>query len=73
MITMVGEQALDFDCPHCGARYRVVGVVAPSELQERAVLCRHCQRPLQSRHEQFVLKYFLVERPGERQRQAGAG
>jgi hypothetical protein len=65
---MFYEQPSDFDCPHCGAKYRVVGVVAPSQFEERVVLCRHCQRPLQSRHEQFLLKYFLVERPGERQR-----
>ena len=65
---MVSEHPSDFDCPKCGAKYRVVGVETPSNPEEAHVFCRSCQGPLEARYKQFLLKYFLVERPGERGR-----
>jgi hypothetical protein len=60
--------AVPFDCPNCGAKYKVVGVERPPPRKDRKLRCKHCAGPLQPYEGQFLLKYFLVERPGEQTR-----
>ena len=52
-----------FDCPNCGAIYRVIRAAAGPETMDREITCRSCGGPLHSREDGFILKYFLVERP----------
>ncbi len=52
-----------FDCPNCGAIYRVIRAEAGPETMDREISCRSCGGPLRGREGRFVLKYFLVERP----------
>jgi predicted RNA-binding Zn-ribbon protein involved in translation (DUF1610 family) len=52
-----------FDCPNCGAHYRLVRVEAPANTPDREITCRSCGAPLQAREGRYILKYFLVERP----------
>jgi len=53
-----------FNCRNCDAVYRVVRVEAGPETMDREITCRSCDGPLQGREGRFVLKYFLVKRPG---------
>lgn len=55
-------------CPHCGANYNVVRVEAPPLGRDREVICLGCGAPLPGREGAFIMKYFLVERPKQRQR-----
>jgi DNA-directed RNA polymerase subunit RPC12/RpoP len=55
-----------FDCPKCGAKYKLVKVEAdPTQdpTQDREISCRSCGGPLDGREGIFALKYFMVERP----------
>lgn len=52
-----------FNCPNCGAVYRVIQAEAGPESKDREITCRSCGGPLHGREGSFVLKYFLVERP----------
>ena len=52
-----------FKCPNCKALYEVVRVEGNS-LTGREITCRKCGGPLQGRDGKFVLKYFLLRRPG---------
>lgn len=64
-----------FTCPNCGALYEVVQVEA-APANDREITCRVCGGPLRGREGEFILKYFLVARPGERKyaaRQVVAG
>ena len=57
------EPASRFDCPHCGARYKLVRVeVEPVEAGGQ-IACRSCGGPLESYDGRHILKYFLVDRP----------
>ena len=55
-----------FHCPICAAKYEVVGFEATPGTTEAAVACLCCGAPLHGREGQFVLKYFLIERPKQR-------
>jgi hypothetical protein len=55
--------ALSFECPHCGAAYKLVRVEADSQTIDRQITCRRCGAPFQGRQGNAVLKYFLVDRP----------
>jgi predicted RNA-binding Zn-ribbon protein involved in translation (DUF1610 family) len=61
------EQASRFDCPHCGARYKLVRVEPESVEVSGPIACRSCGGPLESHADRHILKYFLVDR----QRHAG--
>jgi predicted Zn finger-like uncharacterized protein len=61
---MTKPEAPRFICPHCAAEYRVVRVMADPALADREITCRNCGGPLQGREGAFVLKYFMVNRPG---------
>ena len=50
-----------FNCPNCGAKYKVVEVEAPSATAD--LTCVSCGDPLPARDGGFLLKYFLVQRP----------
>src|SRR5271167_4269295 len=55
-----------FDCPHRGAKYRIVRVEAPQGEPMPQVECQSCGGPFQGRVGGFILKYFLVDRPSKR-------
>ena len=56
-------EATRFDCPNCGARYKIVRVEADSQSDDRPISCRKCGVPLQGREGSAVLKYFLIGQP----------
>ena len=55
-----------FDCPQCGAKYKLVRAEADEQTIDRQITCRKCGAPLQGRQGNAVLKYFLVDRPRAR-------
>jgi hypothetical protein len=55
-------------CPHCGVKYEVVRVEASNLMEHREVTCLSCGGPLPAREDTFLMKYFLVDRPSQRQR-----
>ena len=55
-----------FACPNCGAQYKLVRVETNEALPDQQLACRKCGGPLHGREGRFVLKYFLVDRPGRR-------
>ncbi len=57
------EPASRFDCPHCGARYKLVRVEVESVAASGPIACRSCGGPLESHADRHILKYFLVDRP----------
>jgi DNA-directed RNA polymerase subunit RPC12/RpoP len=56
-----------FDCPNCGAHYKVVKIEAEAT-QDPEITCRYCGGPLNGREGVFALKYFLVDRPRDQAR-----
>jgi hypothetical protein len=54
--------ATRFDCPNCDAEYKLVRAEAGPP-PDRQIVCRRCGSPLQGREGNFILKYFLVDRP----------
>jgi hypothetical protein len=59
------SKSAEFNCPHCGALYKLVRTEAPPSSDEREITCRKCGAPLRGREGAFVLKYFLVRDPPE--------
>jgi predicted RNA-binding Zn-ribbon protein involved in translation (DUF1610 family) len=57
------ELASRFDCPHCGARYKLVRVEPESVEASGPIACRSCGGRLESHADRHILKYFLVDRP----------
>jgi predicted RNA-binding Zn-ribbon protein involved in translation (DUF1610 family) len=57
------ELASSFDCPHCGARYKLVRVEAETVEASGPIACRSCGGPLKSHADGHILKYFMVDRP----------
>ena len=56
-----------FHCPVCAAKYEVVSFEAPpGPATDRELRCICCGGPLHAREGKLVLKYFLIERPRER-------
>ena len=64
--TMSVTEATPFDCPNCGAQYKLVRVETNETLPDQQLACRKCGGPLHGRQGRFVLKYFLVDRAGRR-------
>jgi DNA-directed RNA polymerase subunit RPC12/RpoP len=52
-----------FKCANCTAEYPVVRVEA-DPTKDREITCRKCGGPLVGREGKFILKYFLLRRPG---------
>jgi len=62
MLAMAKPPAMHFDCPHCGAAYKLVHLETDAIMPEEQLDCRACGGPLQGREGRFILKYFLVNR-----------
>jgi hypothetical protein len=60
---METQSAASFDCPNCGARYKLVRMESDQVDLEGQIVCRRCGAPLLGREGKYILKYFLV---GER-------
>jgi hypothetical protein len=56
-------RAAEFNCPQCGALYKLIRVEAPPSSDEREITCRNCGAVLQGREGPYILKYFMVNRP----------
>ena len=54
------QEATGFQCPTCGAQYKVVRIEA-APLHDRQIVCVTCGGPLLGRQGKFVLKYFRTE------------
>ena len=52
-----------FICPNCNAQYKLVRADAYHAASYCQIECYHCGGPLNGRDGQFILKYFLVDRP----------
>jgi transcription elongation factor Elf1 len=52
-----------FDCPNCGAKYKLVRVEVDPQSPDRQITCRNCGAPFHGRQGALALKYFLVDRP----------
>ena len=52
-----------FDCPNCGAQYKLVRVETDDALPDQQLACCKCEGPLHGREGRFIFKYFLVDRP----------
>ena len=52
-----------FECPNCGAKYKLIRVEAEPQSLDRQITCRSCGAPLHGREGAIALKYFLVDRP----------
>jgi hypothetical protein len=57
------SQAELFNCPNCNSQYKLVRAEADHVASYGPIECYHCGGPLNGREGQFILKYFLVERP----------
>ena len=57
-----------FSYPNCAAQYKLVRVEATSSTPYRELICLSCGAPLAAREGAYVLKYFLVQQPSQRQR-----
>lgn len=53
-------ESVRFNCPNCGAGYKIVRLVAESSIRST---CRRCGGRLQASEGAYILKYFLVDRP----------
>jgi transcription elongation factor Elf1 len=51
-----------FDCPNCGAQYKLVRVETETALPKQKIGCRKCGGPLATTEGPFILKYFFVGR-----------
>jgi predicted RNA-binding Zn-ribbon protein involved in translation (DUF1610 family) len=60
--SMSDAATTQFNCPSCGARYKVVRIEAPAGMGEHAISCLSCKAAIPSREGTMVLKYFQVER-----------
>jgi transcription elongation factor Elf1 len=61
---MAESQPELFNCPNCGAEYKVVRVEAPVGDTFHEITCNTCGGRLEGREARSVLKYFLVSRRG---------
>src|SRR5262245_5635015 len=52
---------VDFICPRCASRYKLVRVRAEPEHWSHLIHCRVCKEPLAPTDGEYVLKYFLVD------------
>ena len=51
-----------FNCPTCGALYKVIQVEADPATSYGEITCRRCDGPLPGQSGGFLLKYFFVDR-----------
>jgi hypothetical protein len=65
---MHGTTTAQFNCAICNALYHLIKVEAGPETVDRELNCRACGTLLPARDGQFVLKYFLLQKPRRRKR-----
>lgn len=67
-ILVAMPEQTDFNCPTCGALYKLVRVEAPTA-NDKPLTCLSCGVPLLNREGKFALKYFRTNGgPGHRSR-----
>jgi hypothetical protein len=59
-------EAVDFVCPRCTSRYKIVRVRAEPGLPSLPIHCRVCKEALAPTEGEYALKYFLVDRATKR-------
>jgi len=52
-------QAVPFQCPACGADYKLVRVETKEIVADRQMACRRCGNSLPGSEGRLILKYFL--------------
>ena len=62
-------QATSFQCPTCGAEYKLVRIETKEVVPDQQTNCRKCGSQLPGSEGYVILKYFLVDR-GRRRLQA---
>ena len=60
------SEIVDFVCPKCTSRYKLVRVRVEQEVPSRLIYCRVYKEPLSSTDGKYALKYFLVDKPKKR-------
>ena len=55
-----------FECPNCGAQCKLVRLETDETLPDQQLNCHNCEGTLHGREGEFILKYFLVDRPRRR-------
>ena len=65
-LDLVMTEAVDFVCPRCTSRYKLVRVRAEPGLLSHVIHCKVCKEPLPPTDGEHVLKYFLVDRARKR-------
>jgi hypothetical protein len=55
------SEIVDFVCPKCTSRYKLVRVHLEKSLPSRLIHCRVCKERLTPTDGEYALKYFLVE------------
>ena len=63
MTVAMTTRSVDFACPECEARYKVVRVRSQSPAPATTVQCLVCRHPFAAANGEDILKYFLVSRP----------
>ena len=59
---IIMTEAVDFACPRCTSRYKVVRVRAEPELPHHLIHCTVCKEALAPTDGEYALKYFLVDK-----------
>ena len=53
-------QATPFQCPTCGAEYKLVRIETKETVPDQQMACRKCGSSLPGAEGRLVLKYFLL-------------
>src|SRR5262249_60932540 len=65
LLVMETPSASSFDCPNCGAGYKVVRMESDAIDVEGQIVCRRCGGPPFGGESRYNLKYFLVSGRGK--------
>jgi len=60
---MASKHTEPFNCPTCNGRYRIVRAEADSRSFIGTIECYYCGGPLTGREGNFVLTYFVADKP----------
>ena len=58
--TMPVTGVTPFDCPNCGAQYKLVRVETDTALPDEQLACCKCDGTLRGRQGKFILKFRMV-------------